>query len=68
MCMFGGTPSVSEPKAPVTPKESSGVVADAAEQERKRRMAANGVGGSILTGAMGDSGSAPTTNKKLLGQ
>ncbi len=68
MCMFGGTPSLSEPKAPATPKENSGAVGDAAELERKRRMAAGGLSGSILTGPLGDSSGAPVTKKTLLGQ
>ena len=69
MCLLGSTPDPPEPVKPVAaPTEASDAVSNAAEEERKRRARAKGVGNSILTGAGGDTSSVPVSGKTLLGQ
>ena len=69
MCVFGSTPDPPEPtKPPAMPTEASQSVSQAADDERKRRLRAKGVGNSILTSPLGVTGQANTTNKTLLGQ
>ena len=62
-------PSISLPEAPAAaaPTTSSDSVQAAVEAERKRRLAASGQGGTILTGATGVLGNANTSQKTLLG-
>ena len=69
MCI-GGSPSAPEapprlPEAPVTPSPSI-LSGEGADQRRKR--AAAGVSGTILTGPRGVTESAKTGAKTLLGQ
>lgn len=60
-------PAVVEAPAAAAPSTSSDSVQAAVEAERKRRLAASGQGGTILTGATGVLGNANTSQKTLLG-
>lgn len=56
------------PKAPDAPPTAQDPnVLDAREDEKRRRLAANGQGGTVLTGSLGLSGAAPTAKKTVLG-
>ncbi len=71
MCggLFGSSPDVPEvQKPPAQPTQASTSVSNAADEERRKRLRAKGVGNSILTSAQGLGSQAPTTNKQLLGQ
>jgi len=65
MCMGGGSPSkpAKLPEAPVMPTALPGSLAG----DDKRRRAAAGAGGTILTGPQGLTSSANTAQKTLLG-
>ena len=60
-------PAAVEAPAAAAPTTSSDSVQAAVEAERKRRLAASGQGGTILTGATGVLGNANTSQKTLLG-
>jgi len=60
-------PAAVEAPAAAAPSTSSDSVQAAVEAERKRRLAASGQGGTILTGATGVLGNANTSQKTLLG-
>lgn len=55
----------SAPDAPPTAQDPN--VLAAREDEKRRRLAANGQGGTVLTGSTGLSGAAPTAKKTVLG-
>lgn len=53
------------PDAPPTAQDPNALAAR--EDEKRRRLAANGQGGTVLTGSLGLSGAAPTAKKTVLG-
>ncbi|MDR1397390.1 MAG: hypothetical protein LBJ14_06630 [Desulfarculales bacterium] len=68
MCVFGSTPDApAAPKVLAQPKENSQTVTDRTAEDRRRRLAAMGVGNSRLSGALGDSSSAGTNKSSILG-
>ena len=60
---FGGGGSPTPPKPPAPPK-----IGDAAKTASQKVRKPAGFQSTILTGGMGDSSSAPTAVKTLLGQ
>ena len=74
--MFGGGGSSSTPQvkaAPVAPSIVAPIEAEesaqsASDAERKRRQAASGRSDTILTRGLGDTSTAQTGGKKLLGE
>lgn len=68
MCM-GSTPKVSAaPEIQAAPQEQDAAVVNSRDEELKRRRAAAGRNSTLLTGAQGDTSSANTGSKTLLGQ
>ena len=53
------------PDAPPTAQDPTALAAR--EDEKRRRLAANGQGGTVLPGSLGLSGAAPTAKKTVLG-
>lgn len=53
--------------APATPTAVSDETLEAREAQRKRQLAAAGMGGTVLTGSSGLASAAPTSGKSLLG-
>ncbi|WP_245791001.1 hypothetical protein [Desulfovibrio litoralis] len=72
--MGGSSPSMPEvAPAPTPPPVVAPISADqdaarAGDNERKRRLAASGRSDTILTGGLGDTGTATAGGKKLLGE
>ncbi|HDW3183891.1 hypothetical protein SJZ84_13080 [Hafnia paralvei] len=68
MCM-GSTPSVpAAPEIQAAPQEQDAAVTSARDDEERRRRAAAGRSSTILTGSQGDTSTATTSGKTLLGQ
>jgi hypothetical protein len=73
MCIFGtpkAPPPVQVPKAdpvPATPDPGTSQAQNAAQEERKRRLASQ-AGDTLVTGGAGLSAPANTANKTLYGQ
>ncbi|MEW5560618.1 hypothetical protein AB1287_10265 [Enterobacter asburiae] len=68
MCM-GGSPSVpAAPEVQAAPQEQDQAVIDSRDEEQRRRRAAAGQKSTMLTGAQGDTSTANTSGKTLLGQ
>lgn len=68
MCM-GGSPSVpAAPEVQAAPQEQDQAVVSARDDEERRRRAASGQKSTMLTGAQGDTSTANTSGKTLLGQ
>lgn len=53
--------------APATPAAVSDETLAARDAQRKRQLAAAGMGGTVLTGSSGLASAAPTSGKSLLG-
>lgn len=53
--------------APATPTAVSDETLEARDAQRKRQLAAAGMGGTVLTGSSGLASAAPTSGKSLLG-
>ncbi|HAX3627401.1 hypothetical protein [Escherichia coli] len=67
MCM-GSSPSVpATPEVQAAPQEQDAAVVDARDEETRRRRAAAG-SSTLLTGSQGDTSTANTSGKTLLGQ
>ncbi|EKG9183998.1 TPA: hypothetical protein RG855_001805 [Escherichia coli] len=67
MCM-GSSPSVpATPEVQAAPQEQDAAVVDARDEETRRRRAA-GRSSTLLTGSQGDTSTANTSGKTLLGQ
>ena len=68
MCM-GSSPSVpATPEVQAAPQEQDAAVVDARDEETRRRRAAAGRSSTLLTGSQGDTSTANTSGKTLLGQ
>ncbi|EEU9533615.1 hypothetical protein ACJY8V_000987 [Escherichia coli] len=68
MCV-GSTPKVTAaPEIQAAPQEQDAAVVDARDEETRRRRAASGQRSTLLTGAQGDTSTANTSGKTLLGQ
>ena len=66
MCM-GSSPSVpATPEVQAAPQEQDAAVVDARDEETRRRRA--GRSSTLLTGSQGDTSTANTSGKTLLGQ
>ena len=66
MCM-GSSPSVpATPEVQAAPQDAA--VVDARDEETRRRRAAAGRSSTLLTGSQGDTSTANTSGKTLLGQ
>lgn len=67
MCM-GSSPSVpATPEVQAAPQEQDAAVVDARDEETRRRRAAAGRSSTLL-GSQGDTSTANTSGKTLLGQ
>ncbi|MBU4681214.1 hypothetical protein KC222_04210 [Cedecea davisae] len=68
MCI-GSTPSApAAPEIQAAPQEQDSAVTGARDDEERRRRAAAGRNSTLLTGAQGDTSTATTSGKTLLGQ
>lgn len=68
MCI-GSKPSVpATPEVQAAPQEQDQAVVDSRDEETRRRRAAAGRNSTMLTGAQGDTSTANTSGKTLLGQ
>ena len=68
MCV-GSTPKgTAAPEIQAAPQEQDAAVVDARDEETRRRRAASGRNSTLLTGAQGDTSTANTSGKTLLGQ
>ena len=68
MCM-GSSPSVpATPEVQAAPQEQDAAVVDARDEETRRRRAAAGRSSTLLPGSQGDTSTANTSGKTLLGQ
>ncbi|MBZ7566772.1 hypothetical protein [Klebsiella grimontii] len=68
MCI-GSSPSVpAAPEIQAAPQEQDQAVVDSRDEETRRRRAAAGRNSTMLTGAQGDTSTANTSGKTLLGQ
>lgn len=68
MCI-GSSPSVpAAPEIQAAPQEQDQAVVDSRDEEPRRRRAAAGRASTLLTGAQGDTSTANTSGKTLLGQ
>ena len=68
MCI-GSSPSVpAAPEIQAAPQEQDQAVVDSRDEETRRRRAAAGIASTLLTGAQGDTSTANTSGKTLLGQ
>lgn len=68
MCI-GSSPSVpAAPEIQAAPQEQDQAVVDSRDEETSRRRAAAGRNSTMLTGAQGDTSTANTSGKTLLGQ
>ncbi|HED3230650.1 MULTISPECIES: hypothetical protein [Klebsiella] len=68
MCI-GSSPSVpAAPEIQAAPQEQDQAVVDSRDEEIRRRRAAAGRASTLLTGAQGDTSTANTSGKTLLGQ
>lgn len=68
MCI-GSSPSVpAAPEIQAAPQEQDQAVVDSRDEETRRRRAAAGRSSTLLTGAQGDTSTANTSSKTLLGQ
>jgi hypothetical protein len=69
MC-FGpfAPPSAPPPPPPVPTLDNNADVQNAANAERQRLLRARGRAATILTGALGDTSTAPSAVKRLLGE
>ena len=69
MCMGSSSPSVpATPEVQAAPPEQDAAVVDARDEETRRRRAAAGRNSTLLTGSQGDTSTANTSGKTLLGQ
>lgn len=68
MCI-GSSPSVpAAPEIQAAPQEQDQAVVDSRDEETRRRRAAACRASTLLTGAQGDTSTANTSGKTLLGQ
>ncbi|MEX3020247.1 hypothetical protein AB4K05_11715 [Kluyvera sp. STS39-E] len=71
MCV-GSKPStpavVAAPEVQAAPQEQDQAVVESRDEEQRRRRAAAGQKSTMLTGARGDTSTANTSGKTLLGQ
>lgn len=68
MCI-GSKPSVpAAPEVQAAPQEQDQAVVDSRDEETRRRRAAAGRSSTLLTSAQGDTSTANTSGKALLGQ
>ncbi|HHG7137621.1 hypothetical protein AM337_003150 [Klebsiella pneumoniae] len=68
MCI-GSSPSVpAAPEIQAAPQEQDQAVVDSRDEETRRRRAAAGRASTLLTSAQGDTSTANTSGKTLLGQ
>jgi len=66
---MGSSPSVpAAPEVQAAPQEQDQAVVDSRDEENRRRRAAAGQKSTMLTGAQGDTSTANTSGKTLLGQ
>ncbi|EOC1317157.1 hypothetical protein ACI09J_001779 [Cronobacter turicensis] len=68
MCVGGKPSTPAAPEVQAAPQEQDQAVIDARDEEQRRRRAAAGRNSTMLTGAQGDTSTARTTGKTLLGQ
>lgn len=68
MCI-GSKPSVpAAPEVQAAPQEQDQAVVDSRDEETRRRRASAGRSSTLLTSAQGDTSTANTSGKTLLGQ
>lgn len=68
MCFFSGPDYQSPPASPKAPERADAEVQAAAAAERARARQARGRAATIFTSGAGDTSTAPTAAKVLLGQ
>ncbi|ECF1703345.1 hypothetical protein E1B77_20800 [Salmonella enterica subsp. enterica] len=67
--MCGSKPSVPKtPEVQAAPQEQDAAVIDARDEETRRRRSQAGRKSTLLTGSQGDTSTAKTSGKTLLGQ
>lgn len=68
MCVAKTPKAPAAPEIQAAPQEQDAAVVDARDEETRRRRAASGRNSTLLTGAQGDTSTANTSGKTLLGQ
>ena len=68
MCVANTPKVAAAPEIQAAPQEQDAAVVDARDEETRRRRAASGRNSTLLTGAQGDTSTANTSGKTLLGQ
>ncbi|WAH51940.1 hypothetical protein LMA04_17865 [Pseudescherichia vulneris] len=68
MCVAKTPKVAAAPEIQAAPQEQDAAVVDARDEETRRRRAASGRNSTLLTGAQGDTSTANTSGKTLLGQ
>ncbi|ENC2022858.1 hypothetical protein ABKE32_000484 [Escherichia albertii] len=68
MCVGSKPSAPAAPEIQAAPQEQDQSVIDARDEETRRRRAAAGRSSTLLTGSQGDTSTAKTSGKTLLGQ